>query len=171
MVYHQKILSISYYLSHGKNLCGVMAVKRQSGKNWHVGAQTGVSQFIPTAASGQPPHIQPRVDLFLSNSADITVATVSGPGVIGTTAGVLGSANFVLFSVPDCSLIVTASCFDITKATKGNYTFTITDASGTYTYMQALTAAPPLNPTAAMLPTINWITPAPTNFPLECLAQ
>lgn len=129
-----------------------------------VGAQPGVSQFIPTAASGQPPLIQSRVDLFLSNSAGVTTATVSGPGVIGTTAGVLGSANFVFSSVPDCSLVVTTSCFDITKATKGNYTFTITDVSGTYTYIEALKAVPPLNPTAAMLPTINWITPAPTNL-------
>jgi hypothetical protein len=138
-----------------------------SGNQRKVGVEMlpSVSQLIPTAASGQSAIIQPRVSLSIFNSAGVTAATVSGPGVIGTTAGVLGSADLLFSSTAqECSLITTTSCLDMSKVSKGNYTFTITDAAGTYTYIETLKAVPPLNPTAAMLPTINWITPVPTNL-------
>jgi hypothetical protein len=119
--------------------------------------------------------------LGVSNVNGATSATVSGPGVIGATAGVLGAASLysagVQVSVPLCGVLpafaapgavaATTNCIDLAKAVNGGtYSFNVigtdpvTAAAFNVTYNDLFTAVPPAALTAANFPAINSTNPA-----------
>lgn len=169
-----------------KNIAGQWLL---TGNQRKVGVSVTSSAFqrIYPATSGLPDDFVSNVylNLFLnSNSSSdsvllaqgVTTVNASGPGLIGSTAGVAGAVT-IFTSTPSvgwaagtqwiqCQAgFVETNCLDVALVTAGIYTFDIAGitqngAAFSYTYKEAFTAVPPALPTATMFPTVNSITPS-----------
>jgi hypothetical protein len=160
----------------------------------NVGLYTSASMSIPAAIAGgvaPAPVVYAFMNFYLGSTAPgaltpavngATLATVSGPGVIGAAPGVLGVATiyssvatFAGFSVDTCGLnqfnptapAITTNCLDLALAVGGGtYSYNIvgtdpvTKAAFNVTYRDLYTAIPPANLTAANFPVINSKNPA-----------
>jgi hypothetical protein len=182
--------------------------QRMTGVNASAFAQQLISSPPPVtvpATPAIPTSIQTGMSLGLmmngqagSPAADTAIlakgvasATVSGPGVIGATAGVLGPVTIFASVVPvggfaagtqwiqSCGLpanapvgmiAVTTNCVDMTKVVPGTYSFNIlgtdpvTAAAFNVTYNEAVKFAYPATLTAANFPVINAATTPKTGF-------
>lgn len=167
----------------------MLAIKNGAGQWLLAGNQRQVTVYVGSYAQqyilapvavgvAVTPMFSTGINLFANTAgsmATVTSATVSGPGLIGATAGVAGAVNLAVTpfvqpcGIPQFSPVgtpaVTTNCMDLTKATAGTYSFNLVGATNAgaalnATYNEPFVAVPPAAPTAANFPVINSVAPA-----------